>query len=388
MENLDDLLKYENEHTMLDFKAIEYKKDKFTELLKDVMSMANNQSKGDGRIVFGVKVKSNGHRDFIGLDSENMTDAATYQQLVEENIEPSMEIEYNPYRYKDVKLGILKIKSCNNPPYMMKKDYGALTKGDSFIRIGTHTRRLTRTDFDKIQESKIQQPQFIDEIKIWFTGTTYLKDIELNTIEIVLPSDEQAERIKEIIKKKENDPLSGLSNTLPSFPLYRTTYEERGVDTLKENLKNVKQAYQEDDLYEIYEKNSHKLNLSVLNTGQEYLFNCSIEVRIEKTDGLIIAPEVRGKPIPNDKYEITTIAKGPSYEELNYPCYKEDDTHYIYFEDLGDLRHNISQELFEFPILIKFLKGIQTNRVLLEMKIFGKNLAKPIEDQLTINIKD
>lgn len=40
--NLDDLIEFEEEHTCLDFKSKEYNKDNWTDLIKDIMSMANS----------------------------------------------------------------------------------------------------------------------------------------------------------------------------------------------------------------------------------------------------------------------------------------------------------------------------------------------------------
>lgn len=52
---LTDLIQYENEKTGLDFKAVMYKADKFDDLLKDIMAMANASLEEDRYIVVGVK---------------------------------------------------------------------------------------------------------------------------------------------------------------------------------------------------------------------------------------------------------------------------------------------------------------------------------------------
>lgn len=52
MLTLNEMIEYENENTNLDFKREEYAKEKYNDLIKDVMSMANsptNQPKAIGR---------------------------------------------------------------------------------------------------------------------------------------------------------------------------------------------------------------------------------------------------------------------------------------------------------------------------------------------------
>ena len=62
MINFDDLIKYENENTCLDFKAIQYEKSQYEELIKDIMSMANADVENDRYIIIGVKHKPSGDR--------------------------------------------------------------------------------------------------------------------------------------------------------------------------------------------------------------------------------------------------------------------------------------------------------------------------------------
>jgi len=51
MADYDDLIKYENENTSLDFKEIQYEKKHHEALIKDIMSMANADVENDRHIV-------------------------------------------------------------------------------------------------------------------------------------------------------------------------------------------------------------------------------------------------------------------------------------------------------------------------------------------------
>ena len=151
MNELDDLIMFENENTRLDFKLTEYTKPEYSALLKDIISMANANTSESRYLIIGLKPKSNGDRGIIGIQNE-LTDPSTYQQLIIENIEPELYVEYSAYRFEDKIMGVFKIQNCINQPYLMKKDYGdnknKLRKGDGFIRKGTHQTRIMRADFD------------------------------------------------------------------------------------------------------------------------------------------------------------------------------------------------------------------------------------------------
>ena len=51
MTNLDELVRYENENTDLDFKGTQYMKKQHEALIKDIMSMANADTENDRYII-------------------------------------------------------------------------------------------------------------------------------------------------------------------------------------------------------------------------------------------------------------------------------------------------------------------------------------------------
>lgn len=145
--DLDDLIEYESENTCLDFKAEEYGCDKIS-LIKDIMSMANANSMNKKYIIIGVKDIPGSDRQIIGLNT--ISDQANLENVIQENIEPNINFKYYSYFYKEKRLGIIEIDGNTNPPYMMKKDHGALKKGDIWIRKGSRQSRVVREDIDRM----------------------------------------------------------------------------------------------------------------------------------------------------------------------------------------------------------------------------------------------
>jgi schlafen family protein len=86
---LEDILRFHVEGNSVDFKAVEYKKEQFPALLKDIPAMANSATNDDRYIIIGVKLHPDGTRSFDGISGEP-TDSAIFQQLTHENIEPEL----------------------------------------------------------------------------------------------------------------------------------------------------------------------------------------------------------------------------------------------------------------------------------------------------------
>ncbi|MCG6189105.1 AlbA family DNA-binding domain-containing protein [Maribellus maritimus] len=396
MDEILDLILYENENIRLDFKRDEYKKNDYVSLLKDILSMANAFTMQERFIIIGLKPKSNKNRGIKGIDGE-LTDAATYQQLVHENIEPELSIDYFPFYAEEKKLGIIKISNCTNPPYLMKKDYGngekKLFKGEGFIRKGTHQARLIRRDFDRYMQNRFDEKYFNDEIKISFVANNLKNQIELVSFDdIKRPSQIQKEKIQTILTKKKEEKerykamgmqdinIDSLSNSMDymnaAFRGGGIPYRSRSIETLEENLKNVEKTYYEEDLYEVFEKNSAKCNISIFNMGHKYIEEASVILKIPKLDGLAVVDQVYSNP-DNPSGFVGT---------LHYPEVTEEEGYFIIKDDVGNIKHQLDQELFDIPLRIFASQRIIQNSFMIHCELFAKNIKTSIKKDIEVKI--
>ncbi|MFD2037554.1 helix-turn-helix domain-containing protein [Belliella marina] len=394
MYELIDLILYENENSKLDFKKEEYKKERFVSFLKDVLSMANSHIKQDRYIIIGLKPKSTEDRGITGIEGE-LTDSSTYQQLIFENIEPEISIDYFSYIFENKQLGVFKIYNCSNRPYLMKKDYGTgnykLLKGEGYIRKGSHQTRLTRADYDKIIIEKTDEKYFTDEIDINFITDKGKNQIELISFEdIKRPSQIKKEKIQQILDKRkeveEQNQRMGFPNIEPinhSMHLLHAVitnsgvpYENRSTDELKKNLEKIEETYFEHDLYEVFEKKSHKCNITIFNYGNKYIEKASAILKVPKIDGLIVVKEIYRDPTNN-----IGIVDG-----LNYPEIIEDDDCYIVKDDIGDVKHQLEQEAFSIPIRIFASQQISLDTLEFKFELYAKNIKTNIRKNLEIKI--
>ncbi len=386
MDNLDDLIKYENEHSGLDFKAIQYTKEKYEDFIKDIMSMANSDIGEEGYIIIGIKLKNSTERVIKEISKEDFIDSATYQQIISENIEPDIHIEYSPYIYESKYLGILKINQCNDQPYMMKKDFGKLKKGDCFIRKGSFQSKMTRQDFDKVCAKRFKENNFKDKIQIYFSESGESQEIELPTIgKLEYPSDVHRENIKRIIQiKKTSLAASSVLSEKPLQLFGEVPYEEMSIKELEEALKNLVYKYRDDNNYYLFELKSHKVNITLMNLGDKYIEDASILVNISETDGLLISEEIYPKP-SHSSFMPSRLNINPS-NSLNYPRVENKETSICIYAKIGNIRHLIPVNAFAEPIRILLGDKLVGRVVHLNCKLFGKNLKEPYETILKIKV--
>ena len=158
-----EIIKLHSEGHALDFKKEQYPIDKHPkkhEILKDFMAMLNHPSDEEKYIICGIKEK-NGVADQL-FDIGDLIDEAKYQQLINNNIEPSVNFEYKQFNYEKKKLAYFRLFNNTKRPYLIKKEIRNASNsnsieyypGDGFIRVGTSTRRLTRDDYENIYRKK------------------------------------------------------------------------------------------------------------------------------------------------------------------------------------------------------------------------------------------
>ena len=408
---LIDLIQHENENTGLDFKAVIYRADKSEDLLKDIMAMANAQLDRDRFIVVGIKHQPDGSRLILGV--EDFVDDAGYYQMVHSNIEPDIHFEYFYVEVEDKKVGVFRIFNCDNQPYLMKKEFKTLRRGDGFIRKGTSQTRLMRSDLDKIFAKRQATPDLAAKIEVVFEVDGQLSTSLTPVLDSGLPSASAARSIRRTIADKElsaaereakkqamlekklpgyamlsileSNPLFGQMNEMSAWASGRgLPYEKRDLATLKDDLEAVKKTYLAEDLYYLYEERACKINLRLSNHGEQYIENCSVEIRIKKSCPFVVSAALYPKPENHSPFRLASL-NGPSFEKINYPKVTETADSYFVKAHLGDLRHNLTTLALKEPVRLT-LPMNSTGQLEVTLTLFGKNLPKPCVKTMLIDV--
>jgi hypothetical protein len=174
---INEIILYNTESHNLDFKKEQYpvasNHHKKHELLKDIIAMANHPSDEDKYIIIGVS-ENGSTKEFHSIT--NFIDEASYRQYINSYIEPEISFEYKPILYQGHQLAFFRIYGNKNRPCLFKKniDFGQIKAGDGFIRTGTSTKKIVRSDLETIYESRYTEMDRKSDLEI----TCYIKPME------------------------------------------------------------------------------------------------------------------------------------------------------------------------------------------------------------------
>jgi hypothetical protein len=387
IDQFEDLIRYENEGTFLDFKAIQYKKDVHVTLVKDVLAMANAAFDGEKYIIIGVKVRADGTREFPGIQ-DDFVDEATYQQLIHANIEPEIPITYSPVHWEEKLYGVFTIKACTDKPYMMRRAYTSsstsdasakmLRAGEMWIRKGSSQFPVLRRDLDNMLSIKRHVAE--EQVSIVPLSLDETSNKILIPRRISLPSEEEAERIKKELDKQKKGQSTPVSTSQDGkFIIHRLAHKSEAE--LFDELKRVKKTFESEDLHSRFEKNGVRLNFILTNSGEQYLKDVTVLVTVSADKGLEIAPKVYK--------EFSAMA----YPALNadafskvhiYPDVRRHGEGYVLEQYLSDIKHHIPQTIFINDLRMSIDEAFAGKCIAFDFKLMAENLPKPIEKRFVV----
>ena len=152
-----NLIISQDENDQVDFKKEYYSKEKKYDLIKDIVSFANNIKPKDKYIVFGVE---NSTWNVLGIDRASLPDVSEINNLLHSYVEPFIDVELGYLDYQGVTIGFIRIPHHDlNRPYVISKEYNKnkgvfLRKGEIYTRKGATNFIAERSDLDCIYHNK------------------------------------------------------------------------------------------------------------------------------------------------------------------------------------------------------------------------------------------
>lgn len=152
-----NLILSQDENDQVDFKKEYYFKEKKYDLIKDIVSFANNIKPKDKYIVFGVE---NSTWNVLGIDRASLPDISEINNLLHTYVEPFIDVELGYLDYQGVTIGFIRIPHHDlNRPYVISKEYNKnkgvfLRKGEIYIRKSATNFIAERSDLDCIYHNK------------------------------------------------------------------------------------------------------------------------------------------------------------------------------------------------------------------------------------------
>lgn len=140
-DELLNALRYKSEGTDIDFKSEQYRfvgatDHEKSELLKDILAIANAWRDGTGYILLGFKDHRPHPADVVGI-SESIDDA-TLQQFVNGKVKPKLTFHYEEHLYEGKTVGVISIPKQRRPFYLTNQ-FGKLKSNIVYVRRGSST---------------------------------------------------------------------------------------------------------------------------------------------------------------------------------------------------------------------------------------------------------
>ena len=377
----------EDESVTLDFKKEVYGREKNGEFLKDVAAFANALSNDLYRyIVIGVK-DQNGMKEYFNVDRDDVGDVSKYQQLIDQNIEPNIPINVKYVNIEENELAVFEIGPCDNPPYVLKKDYQKNKQGIIYIRNGTSTRFAKRQELDLMYQrrQKVQRSDILVGFNELIESSIELRALDSKEIKNS-PSNKRKREIEHEINYRKSpfstESLKMLRSFDTSLRLLGSEIPLSSADDseLQQMLLDVKNDYRENDNYYYFEEVGNRFNLFILNQGAEPLNDCTIKLKLPIKDGLRIAHDIYDDPA-----ELSLFTRH-SFEPSQYPDVEKKDTMYIITEKFKTIKHKLPTKVFLEEIRIIFPPSLKDTLLTIQYEIYADNYPDVISGDLSIKV--
>lgn len=143
----------------IDFKESQYRLDNDvlkSEFVKDILCMAN-ASGDEGYILLGVKSEKGQPREVVSISGHH--DSSDLEAIVNGVIDPPIQFEYHPIKYKGKECALFYIPKSKAKPHWPKRDYGILKRRVIYTRRSSGNREAS---IQEIREMCIETIQISD----------------------------------------------------------------------------------------------------------------------------------------------------------------------------------------------------------------------------------
>jgi len=142
-ENLLNELRFKGEGPDLDYKSARYafinaSDVEKSELLKDILALANAHRDGTAYILIGFRENPPNPAEVVGLSDDGVMDDSRLQEFVNSKLETKLIFRYEERLFDGKHIALISIPKQPRPFYLTK-DYGKLKKDIVYIRRGSST---------------------------------------------------------------------------------------------------------------------------------------------------------------------------------------------------------------------------------------------------------
>lgn len=362
-------LLHQSESETLDFKRDQYPfeaadKEAKSELLKDILAMANAWKSSDGYILVGVEEMTGKKADVVGVTDH--LDDAKLQQFVNEKTNKPVSFGYSVVTDDGKQVGVLTVAADQARPVFLKRDFGKLRKNVVYIRRGSSTGEASPDEIAEMgaERASVAEPPSIEfEFAEPDTHTRLGTEVDLTSILLVDPPAPPPEAIHEAMKHLAKAPL--IESPLTRFRINPVILDP--LRTFRPSPEQVRAYRQTLALHAA-------LGFWIRNAGSVTAEDVRVVIRGKQTDDLSLLDE-HDHPKNRQQFGIPTVLRSDVRVDQHGDGWSVS-------VDVGKL-----QPKSDVWISDRWYVGARRPLQLdVEAKVFADNLPEPISVPLVIKI--
>ncbi len=387
MTKLEQLIRCETANSALAFRPSAYAAADREELLVDVLALANAQVPGPRLLVLGVVDELGSKRRVRGVEPERLARSiATYQRIIAEYIEPSLDISMRSLSIQNRTVAAIVLRDCDSQPYVIRKDFSKrVRRGDGWIRRGSQQARLGRADLEAMFNSSTLAGSIGCELQVVFAGAALSPRLTLAALPLHRkPSELAGDRIRGLLEAKQaaHERLGQTDTWLDRLAYARVhgadqPYETQTPESLLVQLARTKQDNEAADRYYEYELRAHKVNVVVINVGDGALNAASIVFDI---------PQMADVDVARGLYAAPGIC--PETVPQGYPKVEAGPTGLRIAAKLGRIQPRSQVTVFQQPLRLLLRQAAVGRNLALHYTVSGDELQEPRRGALHIQITE
>jgi hypothetical protein len=385
MNSLARIVRAATPSTAVQFRKNAYGQQGVESFLRDVMALANASIDGNRYIVTGVEFDAGGRKRLTGVERDDFAGKPAYQSLANEHIEPPLRLRYQAVSVDGKRVGVFSIGDCQDRPYMMRIDYSeTLRRGDAYARINNAAVKLGRRQLQALFEEKFKDSVSAETVEIGFPGEIIHKDMQFPTCDLAgLPSAVAGAKLHELMVAKNKACASG-SNTIVARLTHArlfgsdSPYEERSADDIRSEMRQLEHRYRDQDDHFLYAQRGGKLQLIILNQGDDHIQDASLVLVMPNHSALHVA-----RALPKLQRDNRFVERSAA-EQAAYPAVTLRDGSIQVTVKLGDVPAGEPVEAFESALRVCIGNELSGRRIGIQYSLFAKNLRSAATGKLRL----
>ena len=337
-----------------------------SELVKEVIGLANADVEGPRYILFGVNPGAIDGSKVVGIKDDAAAALKKAHRVVSAQIEPVVSLAFIFDKINGKLVGALEIDGGEDGPFVPGEDFAADTAGEkTWVREGRELRVVDISDLgstgahESTEETDEDAPAELLETPSIDVGFNEESDCDL--IELSIPDTSDPPFVGE---KESLGDQAGLTETLKSavhtmttkiVSLARGRSKDADPDSSTDVVKAAQDLITESENHYYYEEKALQLNFSVLNTGSHPVDDLHIEFGFPKIEDFDIADRIHMSPFDKSSH--------PATRNQGYPDVERGKKGFIVRNKIGVLQPAVPTPALKCPLRMAVGPGAQKRKM-------------------------